>query len=381
MLAKTSLGITCTAILGLATCAVAGTAWANPEFKLRGRLHVDYAVHNEDQVPLSDGALNRRARIGVQGTIDDHWSGVIEYDFAENGTTAADLILSRKLGGGTVKIGHFKVPMGFDELSSTNTIPFIERAAGNSAFVDARRLAVGYDYFSGEFGLQGILYSRGIGSANNPQGDEPIGIAGRLTYAPKLGEGLVHFGASVAYEDRQDFSTVRYRARPEANVDGNRLVDTGTISDVKSTTKYGLEAYWQNGPFSALVEYLATSVARNVGDEPDFSGWFVQGSWFLTGENRSYRNGTYRGVTPKAQGRGAWELVARYGSVDLNDSGFQGGEQDTLAFGLNYYSSANVRFMVNYILVDVTGSAAIVDGVAVGDDSPNILVARAQYAF
>lgn len=364
-----------------ALMTAAAPACANPEFKLRGRLHVDAAVHDEDDVSLSDGVLNRRARIGVQGTIDDNWSGIIEYDFAENGTSAADIILSRRAGGGTLKIGNFKVPMGFDELSSTNTIPFIERAAPNATIVDARRLGVGYDLFSGDFGFQGMVYSRAIGSGNNPAGDEPIGVAGRFLYAPKLGDGVLHVGASFAYEDTQDFGVQRYRARPESNVDGSRLVDTGNINDVSSTTKYALEAYWQAGPFSALAEYYSVSVDRDAGDEPDFGGWYVQGSWFVTGENRGYRNGTYRGVTPKQAGHGAWELVARYSTIDLIDAGLQGGEQDIVTLGVNYYSSANVRFMLNYIIVDVTDSAATVDGVAVGDDSPNILLARAQFSF
>ena len=370
----------CAAVFGALTFAGAGPAFASPEFNLRGRLHMDYAVHDEDQVPLSDGILNRRARIGVQGKLDDNWSGLIEYDFAENGTSAADLILSRRLGNGTLKIGHFKVPMGFDELSSTNTIPFIERAA-HSALVDARRLGVGYDHFAGDFGFQGMAYGRALGNSNNPAGDEPLGIGARFLYAPKFDNGVLHLGLSAAYEDARDFADRRYRARPESSVDGNRLVDTGNITDVGSTTKLGLEAYWQTGAFSALAEYYAASVDRDAGEEPDFSGWFLHGSWFLTGENRSYRNGTYRGITPQQAGRGAWEVVARYSTIDLVDAGFQGGEQDVITVGLNYYYNANIRFMVNYLMVDVTDSAATVNGVVVGDDAPNILLARAQFAF
>jgi phosphate-selective porin OprO and OprP len=366
---------------GFVTLLASSGALAAPEFSLRGRLHMDYAVHDEDQVPLSDGVLNRRARLGVQGKLDDHWSGLIEYDFAENGTSASDLILSRGLGGGTLKIGHFKVPMGFDELSNTNTIPFIERAPPNATIVDARRIGVGYDYFAGDIGFQGMVYSRALGSANNLAGDEPLGVGARFVYAPRFDNGVLHLGVSAAYEDARDFGDRRYRARPESNVDGNRLVDTGNITDVSSTTKVGLEAYWQAGPFSALAEFYAASVDRDAGEEPDFNGWFVQGSWFLTGENRSYRNGTYRGVAPKRAGRGAWEVVARYSTVDLADAGFQGGEQDIVTVGLNYYYSANIRFMVNLLMVDVTDSATTVSGVVVGDDSPNILLARAQFGF
>ena len=44
------------------------------------------SVANDDEIDLDDGFLVRRAFIGVTGNINDDWSGIIEYDFAENGT-------------------------------------------------------------------------------------------------------------------------------------------------------------------------------------------------------------------------------------------------------------------------------------------------------
>lgn len=372
-----------TTLLGLAI-ALGGTALAapltaaaEPEFDIRGRLHLDFAVHDEDDIELDDGFLNRRARLGMQGKIDENWSGIVEYDFAENGTSASDVYLSRKLPVGSVKIGYYKVPMGFWEVTSTNTMPFIERSSSNTAIVDARRIGVGYEYFNGPFGYQGMAFGRAIGDDNT--GDEPLGFASRFTYAPEFGAGRVHLGASFAYEDVQDATEQRYRERPESRVDGTRLVDTGVIDMVSSTTKYGLEAMWQSGPFSVMSEYFMVSVDRDAGEEPDFSGWHVQGSWILTGQTRSYRNGTFRGVP--VGDKGAWELSARYSSLDLTDDGFQGGEQDNVTLGLNYYSSSNVRFMLNYIMVDVEDSGAVVDGIVVGDDSPGILLTRAMFYF
>lgn len=366
-------------LLGSAALSCAVTATAAPEFRLRGRLNVDYALHDEDNIDLDDGFLVRRTRIGVQGTIDENWSGIIEYDFAENVTNAQDIILSRKLSGGTFKIGNFKVPMGLEEVASTNNIAFLERASANTALVDARRLGIGYDYFSGAIGVQGMVYGRGLGA--NQEGDDPLGVAGRFVYAPLLGENHWHLAASLAYEDVRDYDVQRYRERPEARVDGTRLVDTGNITDVESTIKYGIEAAFQSGPFIVQGEYFSVGVDREAGDEPDFSGWYVQGSWIVTGERRAYGGGVFRGLKPGSPDRGAWELSARYSTLDLNDAGFQGGEQDNFTVGLNYYANANVRFMLNYIVVDVTDSGAIVDGVAVGDESPNILIARAQYHF
>jgi hypothetical protein len=37
--------------------------------------------------------------------------------------------------------------------------------------------------------------------------------------------------------------------------------------------------------------------------------------------------------------------------------------------------------MVNYIFIDVKDSTAVANGVTVGNDKPNVLLARAQYHF
>ena len=44
-------------LTGAAVLTFAGAAMAEPEFNLRGRVHLDYAVHDEDQVDLDDGFL------------------------------------------------------------------------------------------------------------------------------------------------------------------------------------------------------------------------------------------------------------------------------------------------------------------------------------
>lgn len=149
------------------------------------------------------------------------------------------------------------------------------------------------------------------------------------------------------------------------------------VTGVTDTTKLGLESAYLNGPFSAEAEYLTVSMNRDNGDEPTFSGWHVQGSYVLTGESRTYSTGGFGGVTPSGSG-GAWELAARYSHMDLNDSGFAGGEQNNLTLGINYYASSNLRFMGNIVFADVKdredGS-----GDALPDESPTLVGARAQY--
>ena len=369
-------------LIGGAAMTAAAPVLANPEFNIRGRAHLDAAYHDEGNIDLSDGFNTRRARLGMTGKIDDNWSGIIEYDFAENGTSAKDVRLNRKLGDGTLKIGQFKVPMGLNELTSSNSITFIERASNSTAIVDSRRLGIGYDLFQGQFGFQTMVFGRAIGDSKPADGgDQQLGAAARFVFAPALDGALLHLGASLAYEDLGDLSTRRFRDRPEARVDGNRLIDTGNIADADSTTKFGLEAAYQVGPFSVEAEYLTVDVSRDVGTDPTFSGYHVQASYVLTGEKRGYKNGVFGGIKPGSKERGAWEVAARFSSIDLNDAGFQGGEQENLTLGVNYYHSANTRFLLNYIMVDVTDSTATVNGQVVGNEDPNILIARAQFSF
>jgi len=367
-------------LMGVAVFSYTSAALAEPEFKLRGRMHLDYALHDDDQIDLDDGFLFRRTRIGVKGSLNDEWSGMIEYDFSENNTSAQDIYVQRSLSsGGSIRIGHIKVPMGMEEISSTNYLPFIERSSPNTALVTSYRIGVGYQRFAGALGFQAMAFGREL--EDNRPGDDPVGIGARAIYAPVFDGNQLHLAASFAYEDARDFNTVRFRDRPESRPDGKRLVDTGTIAGVDKVIKYGIEAAWQSGPFIAQAEYLAAGVDRDAGPEPDFSGWYLQGNWIVTGERRGYRDGVFRNVKPGSPDRGAWELSVRYSSLDLNDSGFQGGEQDNVTVGLNYYTQANVRFMLNYVMVDVSDSGATIDGETVGDESPNILVGRVQYFF
>jgi phosphate-selective porin OprO and OprP len=351
-----------------------------PEVKLRGRFHMDAGFYDEDVTEFGDGFNNRRTRMGIQGKLTPTWSFSMEYDFAENTTTANDVVLMNKLAGGTLKIGQFKVPMGLNELTSSNSITFIERASDSNAIVDARRIGVGYDYHIQQLGFQSMIFGRNMGGKQD--GDMPMGVAARVYGNPIADDSmLIHIGGSVAFEDRQDYNTLRFRDRPEARADsGIRLIDTGNIGNVDDTLKAGAELALRFGPFSIEGEYLMVDVGREEGDEPTFNGYHVQAGYVVTGESRDYREGVFRGVSPKNNPWGAVEVAARYSSIDLNDEGFDGsGQQDNITLGVNYYASSNIRFMANYIMVDVTErNPAVIAG---GEDSPNIFLLRAQYNF
>ncbi len=59
----------------------------------------------------------------------------------------------------------------------------------------------------------------------------------------------------------------------------------------------------------------------------DFDGWYAEGAWVLSGEARGWStaSGAFTNPRPQADftadgvGWGAWEVAARYSSLDLND--------------------------------------------------------------
>jgi phosphate-selective porin OprO/OprP len=93
-----------------------------------------------------------------------------------------------------------------------------------------------------------------------------------------------------------------------------------------------------------------------------FTGGYIEASWALTGETRTYNQAAaaYNAIVPanpwswKGGTWGAWEIAGRYSVIDLNDrlgfpDGASGGKQTIYTAGLNWYANRNIRFMLNYL--------------------------------
>jgi phosphate-selective porin OprO/OprP len=333
---------------------------------------------------LSSGTSFRRARLGMEGTVAGDWNYAITAEFGGGASETTQLQQAwveyaglRPFGASTpvrLRIGAFPPPTGLENASSSSDLLFVERpaqaelvrniAGGNGR--SAALLAANGERWFAATAFTGAL----VGGSGDF--DEQLGLVGRAAFLALRGDDYgLHLGANLnAVLEPGDRvagpgvgGTIRLRERPELRVDGTRLVDTGALN-AEGLTAYGLEFGGQWKSFYIASEYNLIEVDRVApASDPSFDGWYVQGSWILTGEERRWTasSGGFGAVRPArpfdlAAGRwGAWELGARYSVLDLNDNaglpgfapppdGVRGGEQEIVTFGVNWFPNAVVRF-------------------------------------
>lgn len=382
------------------------------------------ATENDHARDLSDGFNFRRVRLGVEGKAFGDFEYNFLYDFGGSGTEEGGKISAAWLqynGFGPVKVrvGAFPPATSLEDAASNASSLFGERA---SVAETVRGVAGGDGRTAVALLGNGERWNFTAAVTGNVIGtttfDEQVGFVGRFAYVPfKRSDALIHLGVNTTLVlspaatgpgiPGGAATTLRLRDRPELRVDGTRLVDTGNI-DADSLTSLGAEfgALYKN--FYVQAEYFDIGIERRKSalPDPEFSGWYVQGSWILTGESRRYTTATagFDGPRPlkpfnlKEGTWGAWELAVRYSTLDLNylenalpaAGSVRGGEQDIFSVGLNWYVNNGVTLQAAYRNVSVDrrspGGTAFGAGstpalnAQVGQDL-QIFSFRTQYAF
>jgi phosphate-selective porin OprO/OprP len=333
------------------------------KMKIRGRLLVDTAIGSQNEAVTGSPDLSatefRAARLGVEGVVAHDFKYVLEADFAGNEVELADAYIGYTGGPIGVKVGQFKTPNSLEEQTSSRYISFMERGSITDAFSLSRQIGVAAEAKGDNWTLTGGVFK---GSAGSDGTGEGVTLAARATVAPKFGEnGLVHLGVSARYRDNgSDGGLFRYRQRPHQHL-ADRFIDTGSFAD--SDVLLGAEAAVVYGPFALQGEYMNLNAdnADPLMQDGNFDGFYLSGTWFITGESRHYSGGHFGRVKVKNSvfdgGPGALQLAARFDTVDLTDDAIVGGKQDSYIFGVNWHLNNYVRVMANYNLSEVKGGA------------------------
>ena len=119
------------------------------------------------------------------------------------------------------------------------------------------------------------------------------------------------------------------------------------------------------GSFSLQAEWKVAPIRSTEKGDPQFEGWYAYGSYFLTGENRAYRSTGFQRLRPFRNfldngGLGAWELAARYSTLDLASRGIdnadapiKGTRLNNLTFALNWYWNPMTLMRFTLIRADI----------------------------
>ena len=375
---------------------------ADSNFVLRIRALLQFDSRWSDDGDIGDSFLMRRVRPILEGTVFRDFNFLITPEFAGSTPALRDAWLNYRYNDAVeLRMGKMKPPGSLERWQSAGNTLFIERNLV-SLLWPVRDLGVmlhgelwSADEDTTKTLAAGGLVNYGVGlfngtgdarAAGNSDFDGDKTAAGRLFFHPFLNSGLqplrkLGLGISGTYGEMSGGPGL-----PD---------DLGYAADVAADGTHwrvGPQAYWYWGPFGLLGEYGISSQRLELGTTPfgstraENTAWGITASWLLTGEDGTFRSPTpKRNFDPRIGGWGAWQLVARYSSLDIDDGLFPTFADPTelptratnWGFGLNWYLNRNVRASFNYTHTDLTGGQSG----SVADLGENAFLTRVQLVF
>jgi phosphate-selective porin OprO and OprP len=324
----------------------------------------DYTMFSQDQTNVDQVGVQpsqpelRAARLVVQGNLTPGTFFYFAPNFngfqvtpPKNQFQIYDLYLGFRTPVGLLSVGQQKETFVYEMVGLSMNLPQQERVL--NPFFQSR--AFGAKLASPLFRQQRATYSLGWFPLNY-DGNQ---FTSRVTYLPYVSGDdaqYVHLGVDYRYLGAANHE-LQFSGKPESNV-ADSYVNTGEfpanyaneldyefVGTVKSCSLYGEYARaWVNAPGSL---------------NPEFFGYYILGSWVITGESRPYdrANGYGKRIIP-TRPSGAWELVARFSRDDLNSGLIDGGAMGVGYAGVNWWRNAYWKFGLGYGFTGLTADHA-----------------------
>jgi len=327
-----------------------------------------------------------RHRAGVKGTLFD----VLEFEVQKelgDGPWRDVYVNVRPIAAVQVQYGKFKIPFSMDQLAARHDLDFLYRTLAAETLAPNRDVGV---MLHGSLWKRFVRYEAGFfrGDGENapsleypplrpgevPDAPSKRSIAGRLRVRP-----LSALPKSKLF-DTLEFGVSAMRSEvPEGtnHLQGETLFETKIFKRQYYVNgprdRWSYEASWTPGPLSLRAEYIKVNEARQgvgTGDESGLdgdlaslpsSGWYLSGTWALTGEKKE--SGIDQPRRPFLQGGyGGIELAARYEKIQ-----FGGGDasqppsispradftirnaDEIITLGVNWYVNRFVKLQLNGI--------------------------------
>jgi phosphate-selective porin OprO and OprP len=378
-------------------------------FVVRARFQLDGAFYDGDSPPaFTSAGLVRRAYLGFEGRAFRDFSYEYRMDFGGHRFGFSDPVVNLArvaynfqdiAGPGSlfrINAGLIKTIFTYSDTVSSANLTFLERAsvvnvASASYGGSTQRPGVELTFQkSGNFREgDNVLASAGFtGSKPEHGASHGTQLLGRFAFYWPWNEsaGTQLGGSASEILDVGSDRIIVLGDFPEIRVGAEHLVSTGAIP-ANGGAAWGLESgsrfrnlYVGGEYYGFVVEREIGCAACSGGSRANFSGWYVETSWVMTGETKDYlpRSGNNSMATfgsPQVrkpfsldgENWGAWEIAARYSDLDLNwhegaagtpcasaaAGCIRGGEQKIWTVALNWYLNDYIRLQLDYLKIDV----------------------------
>ena len=430
-----------------------GIVWESGDkansLKIGGRIHADYRNLDYDSSSKSAAANPssktadtfdfRRVRLEASGKFYNAFEYLISADFANatNGNVSSKDVSTVDQAWLNinywkplqVRMGQFKSPMNLEKITSSNNIDFMERSYVNQLAPNEDRGVMVHGSPT-DWMTYALAVTTGEGGKNrieqDPRVDE-LEYTGRVTanFAKLMEnkEAIAHVGISGSSTDISKLNTstdpkngwlsgtsaFRTEGRGLEFLTLPSIAVASGISNKIERDRLGAELLLSYGPVKFQSEWMKNTFkgdnSATQSFNNDVTAYYAELLWLLTGENYAdfYKDGAMGGIKPKnnfdgfdKEGKGAWEIGARYSKVDASDFKNMYGsasmtnvtsisassntlQADAWTVGLKWIPNPNTRFMLNYVKTDFDTPITVSTGKTV--DNEKAITARAQWNF
>ena len=392
---------------------IASSADSNFVFRLNGVVQVDSRTFfNDTAIKSNDGFLLRRARPIFQGTLYRDFDFNFTPDFGGSTVQIFDAYGNYRYEPWLqLRSGKFKTPEGLEQLQADVNISFNERSLVTDLVPNRDvGLQLWGDINGGVLSYAAGIFN-GVGDArnsNNSAFENEVELAGRLFTQPFKNSDItalqgLGFGVAGTSQNgtssANDLPATTGGTLPGYTTDGQQQFFAYNATTVASGEHWRLspQSYYYYGPFSLMGEYaISDQGVRNTTTKAQAylhnTAWEISGGWVLTGENA-----TFNGVTPlhpfsPHNGQwGAFQVVARYAELDIDDAAFKGfansatsaSAAQAWSAGLNWYLNKNIRLNASFAHTTFTGGGGegTVSPATVTRQPENVFFTRIQLAF
>mgnify|MGYP006185435243 FL=1 len=305
---------------------------------------------SENQVGSQESRWDiRSARVMLRGKINfkKKWSYLLSYEYrgldrkedqAAFGFTDIKLIIP--VGEHSeLHVGKQKETFVYEMVGDAANLPHFERLM--NPFFNSRNNGIIYRHFlmNDRMTISAGVFNQWPGNGKNLD-EGATTFTARVTGLPKWeneGKTFMHMGIGVRYVEAEN-GLVRLKGKNESNISDN-YVDTGNM-EAKHQWNVNFEQLWSLENFSVLMEYVHNWTATKTSGIEQFNGFYVTGSYVLSGEQRPYDMKAAYARRIKPTGKyGAWEIVSRIGRNDLQTRTIDGGINNRYNLGLNWWAT------------------------------------------